>query len=179
MHPSSVLGGLHSDDSQSGATTSSNADLSISSDRVLLDVDNEELAIVVASVSRDPSVELTLSQTRLQSARAAQSATTADVSQPLSVTEIPDSLPHNQGDSDVAHDHTAPIPDEEFHMPVEQLDHTRWAEEQSKDPTCKATVAYIKQGRPDLFRHISCEEWVHTQPLLRTKCFPLPSQVTV
>lgn len=32
---------------------------------------------------------------------------------------------------------TSPLPEENFHMPLGQLDHVRWAEKQSKDPTCK------------------------------------------
>lgn len=55
-------------------------------------------------------------------------------------------------------------------MSIEKLGHARWAEEQSNDPTCKATVLYIRPGRPVRFR---------TNILRTTSFYPASSHTEV
>lgn len=59
----SVLDGLHTNDSLPRTTINPNAEFSANGDRVLLDADNAGLPVMVVSVSRDPRVELTFDRT--------------------------------------------------------------------------------------------------------------------
>lgn len=157
--PSSILSELHSDESLFQTTMNPNAEFSTNCDHALLEEENATSPFMVAPVSRHSPVELTLDRTRLRSARAAQHATPQKALQPPSVTESTTTPPRDDvGDPDMVPDLSSSLLDEDFHIPVEQLDHPRWAEEQFKDLTFKANVNIFGMVAPFNSRQISCRK---------------------